>query len=70
MYKNQLYQNQWSITKTWTLFYSYCYLQGVDVKKILKKHSLWEQALKKGEEQRVLGILYDKIYEIQKMNFQ
>ena len=37
------------ITKARTLFYSYCYLLRVNVKKILKKKYLRVQALKKGE---------------------
>ena len=40
------------------------------LKKILKGHSLWVQALKKGEKQQVLGLLYHNIYRIQKINFQ
>ena len=38
--------------------------------KILKKHYLWVQALKKGEKQRVLGVFYRNIYRILKVNFQ
>ena len=38
-------------------------------KKILIEHSLWLQALKKGEKQRVLGLLYHNVYQIQKTNF-
>ena len=34
------------------------------------KHFLWVQALKKGKKQRVLGLLYHNIYQIQKINFQ
>ena len=36
----------------------------------MKKHSLWVHALKKGEKQWVLGLLYRNIYRIQKINFQ
>ena len=39
-------------------------------KKIWKEHPLCVQALKKGEKQWVLGILYHNIYPIQKLNFQ
>ena len=39
-------------------------------KKILKKHSLSVQALKKGEKQLVMKLLYNNIYQIQKMNFR
>ena len=38
--------------------------------KILKENSLWVQALEMGEKQRVLGLLYDNIYRIHKVNFQ
>ena len=38
--------------------------------KILKRHYLWVQAHKKGEKQRVLGILYRNIYRTLKVNFQ
>ena len=38
-------------------------------KKILKEHYLWVQAHKKGENHRVLGLLLDNIYQIQKTNF-
>ena len=65
----KLSQNQWSITKTRTSFCSYCYLQRVNVRKILKKH-LWVQPLEKGEKQWVLGVLYPNIYRILKLNFQ
>ena len=37
IYKNQLFQNQWSITKTRTPFCSYCYLPKVNLKKYWKK---------------------------------
>ena len=39
-------------------------------KKILKEHSLWVQKVKKGENERFLGLLYRNIYWIQKINFQ
>ena len=35
-----------------------------------KKHYLWVQALKKGEKQWVLGVLYRNINRILKVNFQ
>ena len=35
-YKNQLFQNQWNITKTRTCFCYYCYFLRVNVKKIEK----------------------------------
>ena len=35
-----------------------------------KKHSLRVQALKKGEKQRILDIIYHNIYRIPKINFQ
>ena len=38
-------------------------------KKIFKKHSLWVQALEKGETQWVLGLLYHNMYQIQKNKF-
>ena len=39
-------------------------------KKILKKTIFVSQVFKKGEAQRVLGILYHNIYRIQTINFQ
>ena len=38
--------------------------------KKFKKHYLWVQALKKGEEQWALGIIYHNIYQIQKISVQ
>ena len=38
--------------------------------KILKKHSLRVQPLKKGEKMRVLRMIYRNIYQIQKISFQ
>ena len=35
----------------------------------IEKHYLWGQALKKGEKQRVLEVLYYNIYRILKVNF-
>ena len=54
----------------WTPFCCYCYLLSVNKKKTLKKYYLRVQALKKGEKQRVLGVLYCNIYRILKVNFQ
>ena len=36
----------------------------------IEKHSWWVQELKNDEKQRVMGILYQNIYQIQKLNFQ
>ena len=35
-----------------------------------KKYCLWLQALKKGEKQGFLEVLYPNIYQILKLNFQ
>ena len=52
-----------------TLLFLLLFTKSQREKKI-EKHSLSVQALKKGEKQRILSIIYHNIYRIPKMNFQ